>query len=57
MPSTATPTDLELSRKSDTIARLCNLPRLDPSASRLLAVPNDIDSALEEFGAIFSSDP
>ena len=57
MPSTATPTDRELSRKSDTIARLCNLPRLDPSAARLLGVPDDIDSALEEFGAIFSTDP
>jgi HD-like signal output (HDOD) protein len=39
------------------MARLCNLPRLDPSANRLLGVPDDIDSALEEFGAIFSSDP
>ena len=57
MPPFATPIDLEMCRKSDTLTRLCNLPRLNPSASRLLAVSNDSDRALEEFGAIFSSDP
>src|SRR5450631_862513 len=57
MPTVSTPIEPEMCKKSDTLTRLCNLPRMNPSASRLLGVSNDIDSALEEFGAIFGSDP
>ena len=57
MATLSAPIDLETRRKSETLIRLCNLPRLNPSASKLLAVSNEIDSALEEFGAIFGSDP
>ncbi|MEO8592000.1 MAG: HDOD domain-containing protein [Candidatus Solibacter sp.] len=39
------------------MTRLCNLPRLNPSASRLLEVSSDVDSAQDEFEAIFRSDP
>lgn len=53
----STPIDLETRKKSETLTRLCNLPRLNPSAGRLLGVSNDVDSALEEFAAIFGSDP
>ena len=51
------PIDVEGRKESDTLNRLCTLPRLNPSASRLLGVSTDVDSALEEFSAIFSSDP
>jgi putative nucleotidyltransferase with HDIG domain len=37
--------------------RLCNLPRLNPNATRLLAVSMDVETALAEFEAIFNSDP
>jgi HD-like signal output (HDOD) protein len=57
MPTLSPPIDLETRRKSETLTRLCNLPRLNPSANRLLAVSNESDSALEEFRAIFGSDP
>ena len=57
MATLSAPIDLETRRKSETLIRLCNLPRLNPSASKLLAVSNDLDSALEEFGVIFGSDP
>jgi HD-like signal output (HDOD) protein len=57
MPVSPTLVDPEMCRKADTLTRLCNLPRLNPSASRLLGVSNDSDTALEEFGAIFGSDP
>ena len=57
MPTLPTPIELETNRKSSTLFRLCNLPRLNPSASRLLAVSNNIDTALDEFAAIFAMDP
>lgn len=40
-----------------TCARLCNLPRFDPSAARLLSVRTDSETALEEYEDIFRSDP
>jgi len=40
-----------------TCARLCNLPRFDPSATRLLSVRTDSETALEEYEEIFRSDP
>ncbi|SPE29826.1 hypothetical protein SBA3_1600007 [Candidatus Sulfopaludibacter sp. SbA3] len=39
------------------MVRLCNLPRLNPNATRLLIVSSESDTALEEFEAIFNSDP
>jgi HD-like signal output (HDOD) protein len=44
-------------RKTDITARLCNLPRFQPAAVRLLSVSTDSDSALEEFESIFRTDP
>ena len=52
-----TPADSETRKKSETLTRLCNLPRLNPSAGRLLGVSRDLDSAMEEFESIFGSDP
>jgi HD-like signal output (HDOD) protein len=52
LPDTTTP-----DKQSATLSRLCNLPRLHPSAARLLAVSADIDEALKEYEAIFGGDP
>jgi putative nucleotidyltransferase with HDIG domain len=46
-----------IERQSQTIRRLCNLPRLNPGATRLLAVSAESDSELEQFEEIFGSDP
>jgi HD-like signal output (HDOD) protein len=37
--------------------RLCNLPRLNPGATRLLAVSAESDTEIEQFEEIFGSDP
>lgn len=39
------------------MGRLCNLPRLNPNATRLLTVTAEVDRALEAFEQIFNSDP
>jgi len=39
------------------MGRLCNLPRLNPNATRLLTVSVDVETALAEFESIFNSDP
>lgn len=53
------PTEVESGRgrQSEIMGRLCNLPRLNPNATRLLTVSMDVDTALAEFEAIFNSDP
>ena len=56
MPSPPNTIDLAPKSKSETMEKLCNLPRLSPIATRLLAVSNDPDSALEEFDLIFAAD-
>lgn len=43
--------------KPEAVGRLCNLPRLNPNASKLLTVSSEPDLALEQFEAIFNSDP
>jgi HD-like signal output (HDOD) protein len=43
--------------KPETTARLCNLPRFQPTALRLLRVSADSDTAIEEFESLFRSDP
>jgi HD-like signal output (HDOD) protein len=49
--------DLDTRKRAETLTRLCNLPRMNPSASKLLGVSSDSDTAFDEFRAIFSSDP
>ena len=44
-------------RHNELMGRLCNLPRLNPNATRLLTVSADADTAIEEFESIFNSDP
>jgi HD-like signal output (HDOD) protein len=51
------PTELIQGTHDSTCARLCNLPRFDPTAARLLSVRTDSESALEEYEDIFRSDP
>ena len=41
----------------ETAARLCNLPRFQPTALRLLRVSAGSDTAIDEFASIFRSDP
>ena len=43
--------------KPETAARLCNLPRFQPTALRLLRVSAESDTAIEEFASIFRTDP
>jgi HD-like signal output (HDOD) protein len=43
--------------ESDTLRSLCNLPRLHPSATRLLSVTGDDEIALKTFEQVFASDP
>jgi HD-like signal output (HDOD) protein len=52
-----TPTDPPAGAHDSTCARLCNLPRFDPNAAKLLSVRTDSENALEEFEEIFRSDP
>jgi HD-like signal output (HDOD) protein len=47
----------ETGTHDSTRAQLCNLPRIDPSAARLLSVRTDSETALEEYEEIFRSDP
>jgi HD-like signal output (HDOD) protein len=43
--------------ESETIQRLCNLPRLNPNVTRLLTLSVTPDATLEAFDELFSSDP
>src|SRR5580658_7743090 len=47
----------ETGTHDSTRAQLCNLPRFDPNAARLLSVRTDSETALEEYEEIFRSDP
>jgi len=53
----ATTTYSETGTSDSTRARLCNLPRFDPAAARLLSVRTESETALEEYEEIFRSDP
>ena len=52
-----TPSYAAVGTHDATCARLCNLPRFDPSAAKLLSVRTDNEDALEEYESIFRSDP
>ena len=43
-------------KEAETLNRLCNLPRLNPNVTRLLALSASADAALEDFHALFGSD-
>jgi HD-like signal output (HDOD) protein len=43
--------------EADTKNRLCNLPRLHPSATKLLSVSGDDETAVKTFEEVFASDP
>lgn len=53
----STTTYPEAGTHNSTRAQLCNLPRFDPSAARLLSVRTESETALEEYEEIFKSDP
>jgi HD-like signal output (HDOD) protein len=53
----STPTYSEAETLDSTRARLCNLPRFDPTAAKLLSIRTESENALEEYEEIFRSDP
>lgn len=56
-PSVTAPTCSTAETDHSTRTRLCNLPRFDPNAARLLTVHTESETALEEYEEIFRSDP